>query len=205
MDPAPSPARLHVDLQRMPEEVFEPDAVPEAPLVRFAAYARHHRVSGWVHLRADRLTDLLNTHDELLLTDVEVEGLEDGETHAVDRVLITRADLVAVHAAGPRGDAALRVRTRAHPLAMQAGNYLIGGHLHAIPGVDPLDHVRDRPPMIPLTDAWIEYWSAERRTRQAIGTLIVNRVAADWVRVVTDEDLVDGTLRPTPLPGLGTA
>lgn len=205
MELQPSSARLHVELQRLPEEIFEPDSVAEAPLVRFAAYARHHRVSGWVRLRADRLTDLLNAHDELLLTDVEMEGLDDGGTQAVDSVLIRRSDLVAVHAAGPRGDAALRRRTRAHPLAMQSGSFLIGGHLHAFPGVDPMDSVRDRPPMIPLTDAWIEYWAGERRARHAIGTLIVNRLAADWIRVVTDEDLVDGLLRPTPHPRLGTA
>ena len=74
----PPPALLHFALQQTHEEIFEPDSVSEAPLVRFSAYAAHHRIFGWVRLRADRLTDLLNTHDELLLSDVEIEDLDDG-------------------------------------------------------------------------------------------------------------------------------
>ena len=72
------PGPLHFALQRTFEEIFEPDSVSEIPLVRFSAYAAHHRIFGWVRLRADRLTDLLNAHDELLLKDVEIEDLDDG-------------------------------------------------------------------------------------------------------------------------------
>lgn len=198
MQHASDPRSLHVDLQRLPEEIFEPDSVAEAPLVRFVAYARHHLVFGWVRLQADRLTDLINAHDSLLLTDVQIEALEGGEPRSEERVLIAGDDLIAVHASGPRGDAALRRRTRSHAVALQAGHYLIGGHLHVEPGADPLASLRDRPAMVPLTDAWIEYWSGGRRMKQAIGTIIVNRLQADWIRVVSDEDLVDGTLRPSP-------
>lgn len=198
MPPQSPPGRLHFVLQRTDEEVFEPDSVADAPLVRFAAYSRHHRVFGWIHLRADRLTDLLNEHDELLLSDVEIESLEGGGTKSADEILVRCSDLVAVHASGPRGDESLRHRTRTHPIAVQAGNFLIGGHLHAAPGVDPLVSMRDRPLMVPLTDAWIEYWSGDMRTRHSIGTIIVNRLQADWIRIVTDEDLTDGMLRPAP-------
>jgi hypothetical protein len=200
-----SSTRLHFVLQRTPEEVFEPDSVPEAPLVRFVAYARQHRVFGWIHLRAERLTDLVNAHDELLLTDVEIESLEDGQTRSAERVLINGRELVAVHASGPRGDEALRRRTRTHPVALQVGNYLIGGHLHVDPGTDPFTSLRARARMVPLTDAWIEYWSGGQRTKHAIGTIIVNRDAADWVRVVTDDELLDGVLRPTLDQGPATS
>jgi hypothetical protein len=186
---------LHFVLQRTAEEVFEPDSVCEAPLVRFVAYAREHRLFGWVHLRAERLTDLINSHRELELCDVEIESLEDGRTRAADRVLIDVRELVAVHASGPRGDATLRRRTRTHPVAIQSGNYLIGGHLHAAPGAEAVHSFRERPRMVPLTDAWIEYWSGGQRTKHAIGTIIANRDAAEWVRTVTDEELLDGTIR----------
>jgi len=195
---APDPGSLRVVLQPSPEEIFEPDSVAEAPLVRFVAYTGHHLVFGWVRMQADRLTDLLNTLQALDLIDFRIERLEDGESRAEDRVHIASEDLVAVHASGPRGDAALRRRTRSHPIALQAGHYLIGGHLHAEPGTEPLAGLLDRPPMVPLTDAWIEYWSGASRIKQAIGTIIVNRLRADWIRVVSDEDLVDGTLRPSP-------
>ena len=54
--------------------------------------------------------------------------------------------------------------------------------------------------MVPLTDAWIEYWTRSNRTTQSIGTIIVNREQVDWMRVVTDEDLFGGLLRPAPIP-----
>ncbi len=191
-----SPGRLYLILQPTPEEVFEPDSVADAPLVRFIAYGLQERVFGWVRLRADRLTDLLNAHEELHLAEVEIEDLEDGVTRASDKIIIHRRDLVAVHATGPRGDAALHHRTRTHPVAVQSGKYLIGGHLHANPGTDPLASVASRPAMIPLTDAWIEYWSGGERKYQSTGTIVVNREYADWIRVITDEDLIEGWLRP---------
>ena len=193
------PKRLHFVLQRAFEEVFEPDYAPDAPLVRFVAYADRYRVFGWVRLRADRLTDLVNAHDELLLTEVEIEDLENGRLRSEDEVLIATRELVAVQAVGPRGDSALRRRTRSHAVAVQCGGYLIGGHLHAEPGADPLASIRQRPPLVPLTDAWIEYWSGERRTCQGVGTIVVNREAADWIRLVNEDDLLEGVLRAMPI------
>jgi len=191
-----SSGRLYLILQPTPEEVFEPDSVADAPLVRFIAYGLQERVFGWVRLRADRLTDLLNAHEELHLAEVAIESLEDGVTQSVDEVIIHRRDLVAVHATGPRGDAALHQRTRTHPIAIQSGNYLIGGHLHADPGADPIASLAGRPAMVPLTDAWIEYWSGGERKYQSTGTIVVNRHYADWLRVVTDEDLIEGISPP---------
>ena len=190
------PARLQLVLQRTAEEVFEPDAVHDAPFVRFAAYSAHQRVFGWVRLKADRLTDLLNAHDELHLVDVELESLANGLIGTVLEVVIHRRDLVAVQASGPRGDATRRQATRTHPIAIQAGNYLIGGYLHVPPGADPIESARQRPVMIPLTDASIEYWVHGKCEHQSIGTIVVNRDAVDWMRVVTHEDLLDGLLRP---------
>jgi hypothetical protein len=187
-----SSGRLFLILQPTPEEVFEPDSVADAPLVRFIAYGLHERVFGWVRLRADRLTDLVNQHEELHLAEVEIENLEDGVTKSVDEVVIHRRDLVAVHATGPRGDLSLHHRTRTHPVAIQSGNYLIAGHLHVDPGADPIASLAHRPAMVPLTDAWIEYWSGGVRKYQATGTIVVNRHYADWLQVVTDEDLIEG-------------
>lgn len=189
--------RLELVLQRTSEDAFEPDSVSDAPIVRFIAYGPHQRVFGWVHLRADRLTDLLNAYEELSLVNVELETLLNGVTGTVDEVLIRREDLVAVQAGEPRGDEGARKRTEIHPVAMQAGNYLIGGYLHVSPGADPIASAWDRPPMVPLTDAWIEYWAEGRRQRHWIGTVVVNRDLTDWIRVVSAQDLADGHLRPS--------
>jgi hypothetical protein len=190
------PGRLQLVLQRTAEEVFEPGAGPETPFIRFAAYVADRRVFGWIRLHEDRLTDLLNAHDELHLLDVGLESLPNGWPGTIDEVVIRRRDLIAVQASGPRGDATLRQATRAHPVVVQSGNYLIGGYLHTPPGVQALTNARTRPAMIPLTDASIEYWVHGKREHQATGTIIVNRDTVDSIRVVTHEDLIEGNLRP---------
>ena len=197
------PGPLHFALQRTFEEIFEPDSVSEIPLVRFSAYAAHHRIFGWVRLRADRLTDLLNAHDELLLKDVEIEDLDDGTRYGCEGIRVATRELVAVHAAGPRGDEALRHRTRSHAIVIRTGSYLVGGHLHVEPGADPLESIRRRPAMVPLTDAWLEYWSDGTPRRHGVGTIVVNREVADSIRLVTDDDLVDGLLQLPAMPGAG--
>jgi hypothetical protein len=194
--PSLQPERLSLVLERTNEDVYEPEFVSAAPLVRFEAFARNTRVFGWLRLDADRLTDLLNAHQEIELDHVEVEDLDAGTSTVADQIVITRHELVAVLATAPRGDVAQRTRTRPHAIALQSGSYLVGGHLHAPMGETALDSYRSRPPMVPLTDAWVEYWSGGRRSRQWIGTIVVNRDLADWVRVVTDEDLAFGHIRP---------
>jgi hypothetical protein len=197
MTPSPSsPSRLHLVLQPTFEEVYEPDFLSETPLIRFVAYAEEQQVFGWVRLEADRLTDLLNSCEELHLEDVEIAGHDDATTRFVDEFVISRRELVAVHASGPPGDETQRQPTRIYPIAMQCGDYLIGGHLHVLSGEDPMSSVHDRPPMIPLTQAWIEYWAGDELRHRSTGTIIVNRDRADWIRQVTERELVAGYLRP---------
>jgi len=195
---ASSPSRLHLVLQPTFEEVYEPDFLSELPLIRFVAYERQHRVFGWVRLEADRLTDLLNGCEELHLEDVEIAGHEDGTTRSLEQFVIGRRALIAVHASGPPGDETLRQPTRLVPVALQCGQYLVGGHLHVLSGEDPLASAQQRPPMIPLTEAWIEYWTSDERRHRSTGTIIVNRDQADWMRQVTERELVAGYLRPLP-------
>ncbi|MEA2578933.1 MAG: hypothetical protein QOD78_2521, partial [Chloroflexota bacterium] len=47
------------------------------PLLEFVAYAEDCVLYGRVRLAAERLTDMLNTHDEFELVDVMVERLDD--------------------------------------------------------------------------------------------------------------------------------
>ena len=184
---------LELQLQRVPEDIFEPDYAALPPMVRLTAYLTHQRVFGWLHLGAGRLTDLLNAHEEFRLGDVEIEDFKTGETNAVDEVLIGRDELIAVVAGDPPGDRALRRPTWTHPISLRSGNYLAGGYLHVTPGDDPVADFTGRPPMVPLTFAWLEYWSGDRRSIQSIGTIVLNRNRVDTVRVITDDDLIDGS------------
>lgn len=190
-------ARLNLHLDALPEDVFEPEFVAEAPALGFEAFLPDARLFGRVRLEATRLTDLLNAHPSLLLHAATIERLLDGTTRWAAEVAVARSQLVAVLATGPRGDPALRRWTQTHPVAVQSGDFLMGGLAHATPSLDPLASILERPPMVPLTNAWIEYWPGGRRLRQWIGTIIFNREVTDWVRIVTEEELEYGRLRPT--------
>ena len=188
--PRADPATLI--LERLPDAPHEPDFVADVPLVGFDAFLPDHRLYGWIRLGADRLTDLLNAHAELALVNVTLERLSDGRLEWDERLLVDRDRLLAVRAGGPRGDPALRRHMRLHPLVVQSGPYLIGGYLHAPPGVGPLEEIEDRPAMTPLSTGWLEYWTDGHRRRQWVGTILFNRGLADEIELVREEDLQFG-------------
>ena len=173
---------------RQPEDA-EPavetrDESGELPEVEFVAYADDGRLSGRIRLDTSRLSDMLNDHDEYLLEAVLAERLPEGGTMVVSEFLVQRDELVLVHAMGPRGDRARRHRTAARTVTLRAGPYLVTGDIHAAHGIDPMVFFRRRRPMVPLTDATIEYRTSEGSVREFAGTIIVNRDLLDWVTEV---------------------
>lgn len=197
MGKPPPGNRLSLHLDAVAEDVFEPEFPPNAPLLRFEAFLARERLFGWVRLDAHRLTDLLNTHDSLRLHQARFESLVDGTVREAEDVVVPRSALIAVSVTGPRGDPALRRWTHSHAAAIQIGEFLVAGYAHATPGEDPLATIRNRPAMVPLTDARLEYWPAGQHRRTWIGTIVFNRNLADWVRVVTDDELELGLIRPS--------
>lgn len=178
-----------VVLERSPVIPHEPESVADAPLIGFDAFTLDFRVFGWVRLTADRLTDLLNAHDEVELVNAQVRDLAYGETELIDGLVVKRTDLVAVRAGDPRGDPARRERTRLHALAVRCGPYRIGGFFHARPDGAPLTELNARPPIVPLSLAWIEHWRDGRRDGDWAGTILFNRLLADAIEVVSDEEI----------------
>lgn len=157
--------------------------------VEFVAYGEDCVLSGVVQLASDRLTDMLNDHDEYQLVDVLVESLTGERAVEVREVLVRRDELLLVHAAGPRGNQERRHRTRSHPVAIQLGPYHVRGYLHALPGADPVQSIRRRKAMVPLTDAWIEFQAAAGRQRRRVGTVVVNREQVDWIVPAIDDEV----------------
>lgn len=172
------------ELQRADQPMAAPAILP---LVEFVAYAEDCVLHGSVRLAADRLTDMLNEHDEFELVDVMVERLDGLGVVEVQQVLVRRNELLLVHATGPRGNQARRTRTREHPLAIRIGPYEVRGDLHAFPGHDPLLTIRRRKTMVPLTDAWIEMQAGTERRRRRAGALVVNVEQIDSVINAIDE------------------
>ena len=183
--------RLLFAFQRSEAEGVDPGAasVPGRtlhPMVDFVAYAEDCVLSGRIRLSAERMTDLLNDHEEIQLVDVMVQRLRDGGVLETPEVLVRREEILFVHAAGPRGEVARRRRMRMHPLAMQLGPYKVRGYLHTLPGSPPLVAIRGRQPMVPLSEAWIEYDDGSLHHRHHVGAIVVNREHIDWITLAQE-------------------
>lgn len=168
---------------------IESDFVPAAHEVEFAAYAEDCRIFGFWRHDGERLSDALNANDDFLLHDVLLSSLEDGHTSDAREFLVRRDELLAVRGAGPRGNIARRSRTRPSPVTLQTGPYTIHGYLHGPPGADAVRQIRRRKPMVPLTEAWIEYAAGGALHRARVGPIIVNHEALDWIRHSRDEEV----------------
>ena len=159
------------------------------PKIEFVAYGEDCILSGHVRMAEDRLTDLLNGHEEYQLVDVYAEDLATGARFDIPEVVVDRHELLLVHAIGPRGNQGRRQRTRQHPVGMQIGPFHVRGYIHALPGSDPIAGFRRRRPMVPLTDAWIEYSIGTNHQRRRVGAVVVNRLLVDWIVPAIDDEV----------------
>jgi hypothetical protein len=160
----------------------------DAQLVAFVAYGEDCILSGEAVLDADRLTDMLNDHEEYELAAVTVDRLDTGSAFDVANLVVPRDEIFMVHATGPRGDVARRHRTTPQHLAIQMGPYQVRGFFHALPGADPVDALRRRKAMVPLTEARIGFVFGGQRHETRVETLIINREQIDWVEQVAPTD-----------------
>lgn len=199
-------------MNRLPRRIrlgFSSGPDPEAPAtaapdqVEFVAYGEDCILSGRAVLDADRLSDMLNEHDEYLVSGLAVQRFdEEAPFELDDEIAIPRDEIYLVHATGPRGDAARRHRTMPQHLAIKMGPYRVRGFFHALPGADPVVAFRRRKAMVPLTDSRIEYtFHGEHRETQ-VDTVIVNREQIDWVEAVlpTQVEFPEGPKRLVSKP-----
>ena len=205
-------SRIVTGLTRPLRLVFRPSqpgpgSAPVEPLderpteIEFVAYAEDCILSGHVQLAADRLSDLVNDHEELDLIDVLVTDLVGGEGIEVHQLLIRRDEILLLHATGPRGRADRRHRTRQHPVVVKLGPYEVRGYIHALPGSDPIAGLRRRRPIVALTDAVVEYSVGREQVRRRVSTVLVNRELADWIVDGTDDEEVAGLEMPVDSSG----
>ena len=171
--------------------------------VDFVAYGEDCILSGRAVLDADRLSDMLNSHDEYLVSGLSVVRFDDVTPFELDdEIAVPRDEIYLVHASGPRGDATRRHRTVPQHLAIRMGPYKVRGLFHALPGTDPVVAFHRRKAMVPLTDARIEYTFHGERRETRVDTVIVNREQIDWVEAVlpSQVEFPDGPKRLAPKP-----
>ena len=160
------------------------------------AYGADCVLSGRTVLDGDRLTDMLNDHDEYALVGVTVERFDGGSPLTVQEVVVPRDELWLVHASGPRGSVARRTRTAPQYVAVKIGPYSVRGFFHGMPGTDPLSSIQRRKPMVPLTLARIQYTIGGHERDDRVETLIVNRDQIEWLEA-TELDRADFPSAPT--------
>jgi hypothetical protein len=168
----PQRLRLVFDRDHESSGTAGPDPQTVAPrLVELTVYAGDCRARGRIALDGDRITDLLNAHDE------------------VEHVVVTRDEVFAVAVGEPRGNPQRRTRTQRFPVSLQVGAYAVRGYLHVLPGADPILGFRHRRPIVPLTDAWIDYEAADGHHRTFVPTLLINRALTEWIAAVADHEI----------------
>jgi hypothetical protein len=158
-------------------------------LIPFIGYALARRFIGYVECEGERLTDLLNHSESIVIRETFVETFDDDTVTNLGDGEIDRSILYAVEASGTRGEATRRIHTIRHRLQVQMGPYTALGLLHATAGQMPLPYIQSRGPMIPLSDATIGFAGRGSMQLRDVGTLIVNRELLDWVRASEDEAL----------------
>jgi hypothetical protein len=172
-------------------------APPRGQEVDFVAYGIDCVLSGRTTLEADRLTDMLNDHDEYALVGVTVDRLDGGPPMRVDEVVVPRHELVMVHATGPRGNAGQRFHTTRQHVALKLGPYRVRGFFHGMPGTNAVASVARRKTMVPLTGARIEYIRDGDWVEERVDALIVNRGLIDRLQAV-EPDRAEFPADPKP-------
>lgn len=152
-------------------------------LAKLIAFAGDCQIFGAIVLADDeRLSDVLNRESVLAVTDVDLVSHADGHVVHLPEMTLERDDLFAIEAVGPRGPEQRRVHTVRHRLEVSLGPYTVLGQLHTFPGGRPLLAVSQRAPMIPLTNSTIAFSDHRGVQIRDVGTLIINRERARWVR-----------------------
>jgi len=160
----------------------EGDHVDQHSGVDVVAYAEDCILSGRVVLDEDPLTEMLNEYEEYTLTGVRVERLDGGSPIDIDDVLVGRDELFLVHSSGPLGVIGLRWATAPRYVAVKLGPYRVRGFFHGPPGADPVDAIRRRKAMVPLSEARIEYRLDGQARETRVTTVIMNRHQVDWIQ-----------------------
>jgi hypothetical protein len=174
-----------------------PPTVAPSPVIEFSAWAEDCRLYGSLQLDGDRLSDMLNLYDELVLVDVLAQGFDGGAITEIAELSITRDEILLVEASGPRGNPARRRHLRPVPISVQLGDFNVRGNVHVSPGADPMVALSRRPPMVALTDAQLTY----RDSPQALSATPDATILFNW-HLVTSIDLGDRHVpRPRHLTG----
>ena len=149
-------------------------------------YTADTRIVGWIAANGRRVTDLLNTQDELRLwrpspgpieapamptsaSDPAPDIDETGEWQA----LMTEQLILAMPPEW-RASRQLRLHRKLRRVALTAGPFSVTGNLHVMPGAEPgPDFLATAPHFLPLTEAYLLH-NGEPPFEHVVSVVIVN-------------------------------
>jgi hypothetical protein len=167
--------------------------------VDLIAFTADRRISGAIPLADDRLSDMLNSVQRVVIRRALIEDLVEGTAPQTADLTLAVGSIVAVLVGGRRGSEALRRRTEPHPARVGLTRFVVSGTLHvpvgaaaAFGSADPVVALAGRDILVPLTDATITYDRAAAPTSEQHETILVNRAHVTWIELDgATEDLAD--------------
>jgi hypothetical protein len=169
--------------------------------VEIVLFTADRRISGFIPLADDRVSDMLNSVPRVVIRGSEVHDLlEDAPPQIVDSI-ISIGSIVAVLATGRRGVETRRRRTTPTGVKLGVVRYVVSGSLHVPAGLtidprttDPATVLAGRDLLVPFTDATITYDHGSRTLTESAETILVNRTQATWIEVDDGRGGDDGDL-----------
>ena len=151
-------------------------------LVPFVGYSVGRRFIGYVECGTERLPEMLNHNQHVIIRDAYVESFDDDTITNLGDGELDRSILYAIEAPPGGIETSRRIRTPRQRLQVQLGPYTALGLLDVPEGQLPLPGIDGAGPMVQLSDATLGYSSHGQPNLRDVGTLLVNREKLDWVR-----------------------
>lgn len=142
-------------------------------------YSADSRIVGWIASHGMRVTDMLNSQDELRLWHPSPGPLDaTGEPTTADAESgewesIPTARVILAMPPEWRASRQLRLHRRLRRAAVVAGPFNVTGNVHLHPGVEIGPHLLRGQPFLPLTDAYILH-SGDPPFEHVVSVVIVN-------------------------------
>jgi hypothetical protein len=151
-----------------------------APIELYTADAR---IVAWIAPNGRRVTDLLNSQDELRLwrpspgpldatgSPPEPEPRAPGE--GGEWQSLATAQVILAMPPEWRASRQLRLHRRLRRVALRAGPFNVTGNVHLLPGAEVGSHLLRSQPFLPLTDAYLLH-NAEPPFEHVVSVVVVN-------------------------------
>ncbi|HLO35625.1 MAG TPA: hypothetical protein VK194_06065 [Candidatus Deferrimicrobium sp.] len=170
--------------------------------VDLIAFTADRRISGAIPLADDRLSDMLNSVQRVVIRGALIEDLASGGPAQAADLTLAVGSIVAVLVTGRRGVETRRRRTETHRARVGLIRFVVTGSLHVPAGAgdvlastDPAVVLAGRDLLVPMTEATITYDRAGAPATETFETILVNRTHASWIDLDDaagrDEELVE--------------